>query len=156
MAETQEQRAERLTPLADELVDRIRTEPPDVLCADLLPRLRGDQLVWDLCSLIMLLAAGDDPTVDPTVRWGWARYREALAAAEPIVWADDEQPIEAMDSQQITALIVKLAGERRSDSEIAEVTGLSPDAVNIRRRRARAKAGLRRGDVRTARAGVDG
>lgn len=142
--------ADELAPVALELAERIRHDSPDVLDAEVLDRLTRFQLK----ALCLLLAAAGDTSVSPEIWWGWVRYRESIEQKAPIVWAEDEKPIEEMDSTSINDLIAELAGRNRSDDEIAEATGLTAGAVAGRRRRMKVAPGLRRGDVRTARAGV--
>lgn len=151
--ETREQRAERLAPTAAEWVTRLRDEDVNTLAAELLDPLPRR----DLYGLIGLLGGAADPSVPASAWWGWVRHRDVLAGAEPIRWADDELRIEDMTSAQINQLISRLATDRHlSDAEIAQETGLSHDMVAKRRERMKLPPALRRGDVRTARAGVAG
>jgi hypothetical protein len=142
--------ADRMAPVAAELVRRVRTDPPMVLWRDLVAPLDG----YEVAALVALLAAAVDPSVHPDVLWGWVRHREAIKRAAPIVWDEGQEPIEAMDSARVDALVRSMTGRRRSDEEIAEATGLTAGAVAKRRQRMSLAPGLRRGDVRTARAGV--
>jgi hypothetical protein len=145
--------ADELAPVALELAERVRHDDPDVLDADVLERLSRFQLK----CLCLLLAAAGDTSVSPDIWWGWVRFRDAIDHPSPIMWADDEVRIEDMTSEQINGLIARLARDHhKRDDEIAEVVRLSPGAVAKRRERAGIPAGLRRGDVRTARAGVAG
>lgn len=77
-----EETAVRLAPIADELTRRVRGESAQELWEELLERLDGapcrHEQCWrftlDLGGLVMLLAAADDPNVDPEIKWGWRRY----------------------------------------------------------------------------------
>lgn len=140
--ETQQQRADRLAPVAKQWVLRLREEDVDSLAAALLDPLPRR----DLYALIGLLGGAADPSVDPEVWWGWVRYADAINAAAPIVWDEDERPIEDLDSEQINGLIERLDGQRLNHREIGERTGLSAMAVERRlrrlRERSRAAAGV--------------
>lgn len=67
-----EQLAEKLAPIALQLVDGIRVEDPLRLCQRLLGPLDG----WELWGLVCLLAAAVDPHVSPEMLWGWVRLRD--------------------------------------------------------------------------------
>src|SRR5690554_2342039 len=135
--ETAEQAAERLAPTAAALVQRLRTEPADQLRRDLLAGLT----VWDRDGLIMLLAAAVDPNVDPEVWWGWVRHGDVICAGHRLTAEepDDDGP----DPAAVEALI---ADESLSVAQVMAATGLSREAIESRRRRAR----RRRGQVVTA------
>lgn len=151
MAETHEERTDRLAGVVLELVDRLRTEPAIPLLHDLLDPL--DRLdVYGICGL---LGAAVDPTVPPSIWWGWVRHGVTAMTADPIRWDTELDALDALaDAAQephvnqrktapdpIDARIAELAEARMTDREIGGVLGLSRDAVAARRKRARIPSG---------------
>lgn len=123
--------AERLAPLAQELTQRIRLEPVEVLWSELLTRLdttSGAALLLDLGALVMLLAAADDPHRDPEIKWGWVRFDIPRLRRR----ARQSAPAATDLNEQVRDLAT--AGVY-SDTEIGRRTGLSPRAVAARRSR---------------------
>lgn len=138
--ETRDQRAERLAPTAAAWAARLRDEDVDTLAAELLDPLPRR----DLYGLIGLLGGAADPSVPASVWWGWVRFRDALATAEPIRWAEDELRIEDMTTAEINDLMWQLREEDHMQyKDIAHRVQLDPAAVSKRlelMRKARAEA----------------
>lgn len=148
-----EQVAEKLAPIAEELVQRIREEPPTALCRELLGGLDG----WELWGLACLLAAQVDHRAPYEVRVGWAKHDDVIRHARPIP-VDPDEPTEAeltsgADPEVVRrdAKIRALARQRLGDEEIGEQVGLSPEVVGKRRRAMGVESGMRRGETRATR-----
>lgn len=149
MAETDDQRADRLASLAMEWADRIRTEPVDGLAAELLNPLPRD----DLYGLIGLLGGAADPTVPTSIWWGWVRYGVTAVTADPIRWDGPEEP----DDDPVVAgarrgqpkggpdvvdqRVLELDRLGRTARQIGDEMGMTRAAAASRLRRARHRYG---------------
>ena len=116
-----EQLAEKLAPIALQLVDGIRVEDPLRLCQRLLGPLDG----WELWGLVCLLAAAVDPHVSPEMLWGWVRLRDMKPRRLSTGPVDPRDLTERQQDELIQQLVDKGVPVR----QIEALVGLSATAI---------------------------